>query len=100
MVEHILELYRAGSAIFTFAFLALASRAAEWPFCDSNPTWISGRDLRGGNHRRECDAVEELRGTPDGVVTPFPNLRSVWRLDSQSDAENQLRRLSLPAGDH
>jgi hypothetical protein len=34
MVEHILELYGASSAIFTFAFLALASRAAEWPFCD------------------------------------------------------------------
>jgi len=31
MVEHILELYCASSAIFTFAFLALASRAAEWP---------------------------------------------------------------------
>jgi hypothetical protein len=34
MVDHILELYAASSAIFTFAFLALASRAAEWPFCD------------------------------------------------------------------
>jgi hypothetical protein len=34
MVEHILELYCASSAIFTFAFLALASRAAEWPFSD------------------------------------------------------------------
>jgi hypothetical protein len=31
MVEHILELYGASSAIFTVAFLALASRAAEWP---------------------------------------------------------------------
>jgi hypothetical protein len=29
MVEHILELYCASSAIFTFAFLALASRAAD-----------------------------------------------------------------------
>ena len=34
MVEHILELYGASSAIFTVAFLALASRAAEWPFSD------------------------------------------------------------------
>jgi hypothetical protein len=31
MVEHVFELYCASSAIFTFAFLALASRAAEWP---------------------------------------------------------------------
>jgi hypothetical protein len=31
MVEHILELYCASSAIFTVVFLALASRAAEWP---------------------------------------------------------------------
>ena len=31
MAEHILELYGASSAIFTVAFLALASRAAEWP---------------------------------------------------------------------
>jgi hypothetical protein len=31
MVEHILELHGASSAIFTFAFLALASRAVEWP---------------------------------------------------------------------
>ena len=34
MVEHILELYAVSSAIFTFAFLALASRAAEWPYND------------------------------------------------------------------
>jgi hypothetical protein len=34
MVEHILELYGAGSAIFTVAFLALASRATEWPCND------------------------------------------------------------------
>jgi hypothetical protein len=34
MVEHVFELYCASSAIFTFAFLALASRAVEWPFCD------------------------------------------------------------------
>ena len=34
MVEHTLELYCASSAIFTFAFLALASRAAEWPYDD------------------------------------------------------------------
>jgi hypothetical protein len=34
MVEHILEVYGASSAIFTFAFLALASRAAEWPYND------------------------------------------------------------------
>jgi hypothetical protein len=34
MVEHILELYGASSAIFTFAFLALASRAADWPSDD------------------------------------------------------------------
>ena len=34
MVEHVFELHGASSAIFTFAFLALASRAAEWPFCD------------------------------------------------------------------
>jgi hypothetical protein len=34
MVEHILELYAASSAIFTFAFLALASGAAEWPYND------------------------------------------------------------------
>ena len=34
MVEHIFELHGASSAIFTFAFLALASRAAEWPFSD------------------------------------------------------------------
>jgi hypothetical protein len=34
MVEHVFELYGASSAIFTVAFLALASRAAEWPFCD------------------------------------------------------------------
>jgi hypothetical protein len=33
-VEHILELYCASSAIFTFAFLALASRAANWPCND------------------------------------------------------------------
>jgi hypothetical protein len=30
MVEHILEVYGASSAIFTFVFLALASRAADW----------------------------------------------------------------------
>jgi hypothetical protein len=29
MVEHVFELYCASSAIFTFAFLALASRAAD-----------------------------------------------------------------------
>jgi hypothetical protein len=34
MVEHVFERYGASSAIFTVAFLALASRAAEWPFCD------------------------------------------------------------------
>jgi hypothetical protein len=34
MVEHILERYSASSAIFTFAFLALAARAAEWPCND------------------------------------------------------------------
>ena len=36
MVEHILEVYGASSAIFifTFAFLALASRAADWPSND------------------------------------------------------------------
>ena len=34
MVEHILELYCASSAIFTFAFLALASCAADWPCND------------------------------------------------------------------
>ena len=34
MVGHILELYGASSAIFTFAFLALASRAADWPSND------------------------------------------------------------------
>jgi hypothetical protein len=34
MVERVFELYCASSAIFTFASLALASRAAEWPFCD------------------------------------------------------------------
>ena len=34
MVEHLLELYAASSAIFTFAFLALASRAADWPSND------------------------------------------------------------------
>jgi hypothetical protein len=34
MVEHVLELYGASSAIFTFAFLALASRAADWPSND------------------------------------------------------------------
>jgi hypothetical protein len=34
MIEHILELYGASSAIFTVAFLALASRAAEWPSND------------------------------------------------------------------
>ena len=34
MVEHILELYCASSVIFIFAFLALASRAAEWSFCN------------------------------------------------------------------
>ena len=34
MVEHILELYGASRAIFTFAFLALASRAAKWPSND------------------------------------------------------------------
>jgi hypothetical protein len=34
MVEHILELYGASSAIFTVAFLALASRAADWPSND------------------------------------------------------------------
>jgi hypothetical protein len=34
MVEHILELYGAGSANFTVAFLALVSRAAEWPCSD------------------------------------------------------------------
>jgi hypothetical protein len=34
MVEHILELYCASSAIFTVTFLALASRAAEWPCND------------------------------------------------------------------
>jgi hypothetical protein len=34
MVEHVFELYGASSAIFTFAFLALASRAAEWPSND------------------------------------------------------------------
>ena len=34
MVEHVFELYCASSAIFTFAFLALASRAAEGPSND------------------------------------------------------------------
>ena len=34
MVEHVFELHGASSAIFTFAFLAVASRAAKWPFCD------------------------------------------------------------------
>jgi hypothetical protein len=34
MVEHILELYCASSAIFTVAFLALALRAAEGPCND------------------------------------------------------------------
>ena len=34
MVEHVFERYCASSAIFTFAFLALASRAADWPFYD------------------------------------------------------------------
>jgi hypothetical protein len=34
MVEHAFELYCASSAIFTFAFLALASRAADWPSND------------------------------------------------------------------
>jgi hypothetical protein len=34
MVEHVFELYCASSAIFTFAFLALASRAADWPSND------------------------------------------------------------------
>ena len=34
MVERVFELYCASSTIFTVAFLALASRAAEWPFCD------------------------------------------------------------------
>jgi hypothetical protein len=34
MFEHILELYCASSAIFTALFLALASRAAEWPCND------------------------------------------------------------------
>jgi hypothetical protein len=33
-VEHILEVYGASSAIFTFAFLAWASRAADWPSND------------------------------------------------------------------
>jgi hypothetical protein len=34
MVEHIIELYCASSTISIVAFLALASRAADWPFCD------------------------------------------------------------------
>ena len=34
MVEHILKVYGASSVIFTFAFLALASRAADWPSND------------------------------------------------------------------
>ncbi len=34
MVEHVFELDCARSAIFTFAFLALASRAADWPSND------------------------------------------------------------------
>jgi hypothetical protein len=34
MIEHILELYCASSAIFTIVFLALAARAAEWPCND------------------------------------------------------------------
>jgi hypothetical protein len=68
MVEHILEVYGASSAIFTFAFLALASRAAEWPYNDWTPTWISERDLRGGNHRREREAIEELAAWESGCA--------------------------------
>src|SRR5271168_4849485 len=36
----------------------------------------------------------------EGVVTASSDLRSVWRLDSECYAENQLRRLPLPAGDY
>src|ERR1700722_18420302 len=35
-----------------------------------------------------------------GVVTPAPDLRSPWWLDSQVDEENRLQWLSLPACDH
>jgi hypothetical protein len=36
----------------------------------------------------------------EGAVTSAPNLRSPWWLGSQKDEENQLRRISVPTGDH
>ena len=40
MVEHILELYGAGGAIFTIAFLALA--IAEWRRYNPNQNFLEG----------------------------------------------------------
>jgi exonuclease III len=49
---------------------------------------------------RFCEAPKRPVAGDDasrGHCHALPDLRSVWRLDSQSDAENQLCRLPLPA---
>src|SRR5271169_593118 len=54
-------------------------------------------------HGAEVDYFRFVMAPSDvrrGRCHASSDLRSVWRLDSECYAENQLRRLPLPAGDY
>jgi hypothetical protein len=71
MVEHILEVYGASSAVFTFAFLVWASRADDGPQYDRTPHESLNTHLRYRNHCREREAIS--KPVPDWLAQGWPS---------------------------
>src|SRR5450759_629257 len=83
-------------AIVTLARLQSVEEQSCREFASADPA----KAAQDAGRRINSEFLSTQAVVYNGVVTPASDLRSLWRPGSQHDAENQLRRISIPARDH